>query len=604
MSYWDREVCIWRINKRNNIDLEADESDGESEGQNRKLVARILVKGDANITSAAITTDGTLLTISTTNEVKIFHLRSRKSIDQDALKVSKVSTPSSFLSAGARMVEFSPDGKWLCVIRSDSRVIMARIQSSEASSITSPKILNTLTKLERLQRKHEKITSLGSYNRTITRAAFSSNGRVLAVSDLAGYVDTWVLEGVEDQTQEFIDAASDVGSDTSSNDESEDMSDDGEEDDEKIKGAIIFGQRWIPNPSASLVPCMPSSPIVISFRPAQQSTTTPKLLTNGSSIPHPTRSTPNPVSHTLDSQLTEDRLLIVTAKGQIYEFEVLTGALSSWSRRNPTERFPVAFRGIRDLAMGAVWDVTGDNQRVWLYGVSWLWMFDLSRDLLLSATTDNPSKKNMVSTQRENGAVANKGKNEKRKKRKRDNDDDEQDIPPAKNPKKGTSGAGSKVLDEELELGIGRKLLKIQYDEDDHGNETQRVETREIKRPLNIESESEDSNEEENEDEDSDIEMGGIHNKDTKAEALETGTRTDDEVDGNASDQQQDGHVNKKVAVGWWSTFKYRPMMGIVPISNGGEEGSIEVALVERPLWDVELPPRFYGDQEWEKPGL
>jgi U3 small nucleolar RNA-associated protein 4 len=51
-----------------------------------------------------------------------------------------------------------------------------------------------------------------------------------------------------------------------------------------------------------------------------------------------------------------------------------------------------------------------------------------------------------------------------------------------------------------------------------------------------------------------------------------------------------------------WQTFKYRPIMGIVPIGDGKGEGGVgpEVAVVERPIWEVELPPRYYGDQEWK----
>lgn len=62
----------------------------------------------------------------------------------------------------------------------------------------------------------------------------------------------------------------------------------------------------------------------------------------------------------------------------------------------------------------------------------------------------------------------------------------------------------------------------------------------------------------------------------------------------------------------WWHTYKYRDIMGIVPLSpsssldeefvaeNGGDEGSsgsnLEVAVIERPMWDVELPGRYVRD--------
>ena len=65
-----------------------------------------------------------------------------------------------------------------------------------------------------------------------------------------------------------------------------------------------------------------------------------------------------------------------------------------------------------------------------------------------------------------------------------------------------------------------------------------------------------------------------------------------------------------------WHTYKYRPILGVVAlgieacaefqsVSNGGDvyaaRRGAEVALVERPMWDLDLPPRYHGDQEWEK---
>ena len=48
----------------------------------------------------------------------------------------------------------------------------------------------------------------------------------------------------------------------------------------------------------------------------------------------------------------------------------------------------------------------------------------------------------------------------------------------------------------------------------------------------------------------------------------------------------------------WWHTFKYRPILGIVPISADDSFSAPEVVLVERPSWDLDLPPRFVGTHE------
>ena len=54
-----------------------------------------------------------------------------------------------------------------------------------------------------------------------------------------------------------------------------------------------------------------------------------------------------------------------------------------------------------------------------------------------------------------------------------------------------------------------------------------------------------------------------------------------------------------------WHTYKYRPILGMCLMGNGHEDaagkGGLEVAVVERPIWEADLPPRYYGDQEWEK---
>ena len=45
----------------------------------------------------------------------------------------------------------------------------------------------------------------------------------------------------------------------------------------------------------------------------------------------------------------------------------------------------------------------------------------------------------------------------------------------------------------------------------------------------------------------------------------------------------------------WWITYKYRPIFGVVPLEDG------EVALVERPTWDVEMQDRYFAGEEWER---
>ena len=85
--------------------------------------------------------------------------------------------------------------------------------------------------------------------------------------------------------------------------------------------------------------------------------------------------------------------------------------------------------------------------------------------------------------------------------------------------------------------------------------------------------------------------------------ALERLRRRDDADLTNGGEQLAErSDSQNETSLRWWHTYKYRPILGIVPMGDG--EAGLEVALVEIPMWEMYLPPRYYGDQDWEKPGL
>lgn len=236
--------------------------------------------------------------------------------------------------------------------------------------------------------------------------------------------------------------------------------------------------------------------------------------------------------------------MVVTATGDVFEFEVLKGALSAWSRRNPTSAFPNAFTKLKDQARGCVWDVTESRERLWLYGVGWLFMLDLSRDF-------PPQSNGLV-----NG-IASGGKKRKRKGGKEED-----------------SGAGSMIPDSKLGTGMSRKMQRVIHEEvnESHDIEFSNTDAMDI---------------DEDGDEDSPtlerLRRGGDHHESKDVESY----------NGNS-----EGDV-------YWYTFKYRPMLGMCVIGEGGNADiGPEVAIVERPIWEADLGPRYVGDQEWEKPGL
>ncbi|KAI9834368.1 MAG: hypothetical protein M1819_002979 [Sarea resinae] len=580
MSWWDREVSIWKVQGNPSIPRPEDITFDEGEVQNHKLIAKILVKGEENITSAALSMNCDLLAISTTAGVKVFRLRSRRADQLEGLRVQKLNVVDKLSALGAKSVCFSPDCRWLLVVALDNSITVMRVVRKEGDI----DILPSMTQLPRLERSSERASkialngSLGDYERFITRLAFSSDSRILVVGDLSGYLDSWVLEGYEDLTQE-IDKDDDRGS-TSSDDEDED--DDG-------KPRVIFGQHWIRNPSAALLPRLPSAPLLLSFRPSDPSSSRPQ--SNGSTAIHATRNNPRPHSHDLPSG--EDRLIALTSEHQLLEFKVLEGKISDWSRRNPTAMLPKEFRLIRERAMGGLWDVSMARTRLWIHGTNWLGMFDLSRDF------PHPGDSTKETT-----AVVPVNTSERKRKRKRETINGE-DL------RKDTTGAGSKVPDSEMR-GVGRKLRKV------IGVEPNNEEWTSLDGPPSPDSGDDDD----------------LAPEDATLSRLRRGSGdADDETDGQGDGPTEEGgaEINGTDVVlrgkaknppTWWYTYKYRPILGIVPLGGDDDENvsphegeqaitiqsddsvrvrPLEVALVERPMWDVELPPRFYGDQEWDK---
>ncbi|PQE23553.1 hypothetical protein CJF31_00006188 [Rutstroemia sp. NJR-2017a BVV2] len=446
MTWWDREVHIWRLNKM----MDVANNDEEISPASRKLVAKILIKGEANITAASLSTAGNLLAVATAVDVKMFRLKARKAEEGEGLKVSTIAIPE-VLSSGARLIQFSPDGNWLSVIREDSQVVVARIVPDKSSPSTI-RILPQLSKLPRIDRKISKnklLGGLGAYERTITQATFSSDSRILVVSDLA-------------------------------------------------------------------------------------------------------------VSHELP--VGEDRLIIVTSTNDVYEFEVLAGSLTPWSRRNPTSVFPDKFRKLREVAHGCIWDTSNGRERMWLYGVSWLFMFDLSQDL--HAPTRKAEEEEVDNV--EDLEAPETGHERKRKR-----------IAYYQ----GKSGAGGLVNPLHNETGMSRKIRKT-IQEDDEGTIIDLRETNDDAMDVDSPSEAENGFDDDNDDEDG------------TPLSLRLRTQQVSEEDG----------VGKRPA--YYRTFKYRPILGVVVIGDGdGDDGEAgpEVAVVERPIWDADLPARYEGEQEWEK---
>lgn len=496
--------------------LETDDVEEGIEG-NRKLLGRILIKGDANITSASISRDGSILVVSTSSSVKAFHLKTITGLKEE-LKISKIDVPTSISDLGATKVQISPDSRWLCLTPEGSKSIITKILHDGTPDEKHVAIYPRPTKLVRLRRdikKHTRLGGLGSYDRRITHVAFSPDSEMLATADLAGYLDTWVLRDTGLQNG---------GNSTEEGDASSSSASDGSSDEEQ---EVESGPRWIRNPKASLIPKLITAPVVLSFSEEG-------LRARG------------------DGEEEDYTLLAITTASRVYTFHPLEGAMTKWSRRNTLHELPEEIRATRDLIKGVVWQ----GSRIWLYGNTFLFMLDTSLDFAeeASATALTPKK----GTKRKRG---------------------------------GDTGAGSK-----MEVGaLGPQHMRVALAKGGKKGEWVDVEM------ADAQPGQESSGDMDDEDEDDDEEGG-----ETDGGELQKLRRSKQNGDAVEASQRRK----------WWHTYKYRPILGVVPLEeihgagangvtngvNGNSQKStelppLEVALVERPLWDVDLPPRYVEDE-------
>ena len=441
----------------------------------------------------------------------MFWIRRRKSDDNEgALRVKKLEVASSLSDDGARIVSTSPNSRWLCIVRPNSQVCLARIESAEKEEDDAkPKILPQLAKLHRVprQKRYEKAMygSLGQYDRTIRCVAFSDDSRILACGDLSGCVDAWVLEKAVKNDGAMVES---------------DASSDEEDDDES--SIIIQGEQWRLANAQYPLPRTKSAILLLSFRPQQEA----KHETN------------NGGGASEEKEKEKGLLIVLTSDHQLVEFETLTGRISNWSRRNPKTCLPAEFRGIKDRAMGAVWDK--QHLRLWLYGSSWLWMFDLSCDFPSSLEQqNNPSK--------------------------RKHDTEDADIVKKKKMKTNNSGAGDSIPQSQTEISLGDEIHRFVRHDDDAQAELI---------PLGDEPAIDDDDDDAEDEKDAADDLARLRRESDKQSATN----------------------NDRVSRRWWHTYKYRDILGIACLSSYNDP--LEIAIVERPMWDVDLPGRYVREYE------
>ena len=489
VSWWDQEIRIWVFQQ--SVEAIRGQVDDADLKKNRRLLKKIIVNTESNISSVVISADGTFLAASSAaSGIRAWRLDHKNPTVPKDVRVTELSLPEQFAEVGAADLTISPDGRWLCMVEEGTAVSIARISLDDESNVLSlPQRTQRLKRLRRDVPRQKLLGGLGAYDRSITKTCFSPDSKMLATVDLAGYIDTWLLS----------DAAAAVtnGRDASSSDESSD--DDDSDDEAAPNGASGSKEKWIRNPAGGQLPKLSSTPVVLSFSPD-----VPRHpLTNGTSGD--------------DANKSHDdyTLLAVTTPFEVVTLHPLRGTLTDWSRRNKRAQMPPQMLDIRDVAMGAVWS----GPYVIIYGPSFVFKLNTVLDTKISAAQSM-----------------------KRKRAAQDH------------------GAGSK-----MQVGsLGpHKVFKLDG-------------TSKEPSALDNEVRHEDEMEISEEEEDDEGVRGG------ELEALREKEREED-----GASRSVDGGRR------WRLETKFRPILGIAPVGEGSD--SAEVALVERPLWEIELPER-YGD--------
>ncbi|CAI4218737.1 unnamed protein product [Parascedosporium putredinis] len=339
VSWWNQEIHVWSLQRPFGPLFK--QSSGLSVDGNQKLLKTIVLNTESNISSAVVNSAGTFLAVSSAaSGVKAFSLRHSQPAAPADVQVSPSSSPPSSLN-------------------------------SEHPASPCHRTHNgfALYKTEKLSSCPRLLGGLGSYDRSITKVCFSPDSKMLATVDLAGYIDTWVSQGVKKLKSEAEEEQDeDVNSSSSSDSEAE------VPEAETRNGQGHKRSKWTRNPSSRKLPKLSSTPIVLSFSHDVPRTT----MTNGDS------------EKAADATVPDDyTLMAVTAPFDVLAFHPLKGSLTNWTRRTRGGLLPPEMLNVREVAKGVVWQ----GSRAWIYGPNFIFMLDLHLDPKISSSYSKKRKR-------------------------------------------------------------------------------------------------------------------------------------------------------------------------------------------------------------------
>ena len=529
------EVTVWHVRHRKT------RMEDHFEDDSIKVVARIALKGEENVTDASITSGPRkLLAVSSMSGTKVFRLRADAAGNK--VKISKISLPESVARNSARKTLFSPDGRWLLIINDLNQPVIYQVRENHGfreeakgmSMLDSGIRLKSRSKLskDRIQANE----GLCQYTDRIERVAFSPDSKILVLGRLSGQLQTWLLKAPENVVN-----GNGFTKSSRSSQMSDDSSSDSIEEDSTLKR--MTQMRWESISSENELPRLQSNPIVLSFCPSPYR-----------------RKSDNTVNGKAENKM--DELLVITAMHEILLFRALTGKLTSWSRRNPPIVHSYQLRAQLDRALGCVWDVDPvsftSRKRIWIYSSTFLAMVDLNRDFPLLGDEEQEGRY----LQRQTGGP---------KKRKRE--EEWQDIVQRH---KHTTGAGGKRPTHQVDSSLDH-ILEVNGASTSMPEDGFQPLTKDVLTSLDFDERR--------------SHMSALDLVRRRRATLESEDEDDVIVNGDLKDGKESSAVTRRIrrasetpAPNCVIYNKYRNVMGIVPLdSEGGSAETLEVALIECP---------------------
>ena len=347
---WEkRQVRIWSLSQR------ARHAHPRcSSIANHRLKLSLTLLGDEHISGADISPDGRLLVVATVSRIRLFRIQPSDAVPGS--KLCKQRLDPILSEAGARLVRFSPDSTWLLVVGRDSRLIMTKIAASNHTpySLVLPDRATDTAVSAGQRGAHHRLSPV------VTCAEFAQDSQRLGIGTSSGEIQIWSQgEGPSTCSQEAGKRPAD-GFNKLLDPRSTEASL------AQAHSKLDWGSTVWSTENSCAIKNVGASPLVLVFRQEKQER---RSSSRGSTcLGDSDHSTPLLDDYSCSAL----NLIVFTAKHEIFEFRILTGQLSPWSRAHPPNKIPAALHTVADRVMGCFLESRAEGTRLWAYGSTWV----------------------------------------------------------------------------------------------------------------------------------------------------------------------------------------------------------------------------------------